>query len=104
MTAEAEHPWKRLAGADGAVSTEYPADAGIFWLDDKTLAVNRAESEDETKLVAEARVSELFQGLNFELVEGSARGSDSLTREIWRMFLIAMMTAMVFEAALCLPK
>jgi hypothetical protein len=104
MTAEAEHPWKRVAGADGAVSTEYPAHAGIFTEDEKTLAVNRSEAEDETKLVAEARVSELFKGLNFELVEGSARGSDSLTREIWRMFLIAMMAAMVFEAALCLPK
>jgi hypothetical protein len=104
MTAEADRPWKRVAGADGAVSTEYPAHAGIFSVDEKTLAVNRSEAEDETKLVAEARVSELFKGLNFELVEGSARGSDSLTREIWRMFLIAMMAAMVFEAALCLPK
>jgi hypothetical protein len=104
MTAEAEHPWKRVAGAEAAVSTEYPAHAGVFSVDEKTLAVNRSESEDETKLVAEARVSELFKGLNFELVEGSARGSDSLTREIWRMFLIAMMAAMVFEAALCLPK
>jgi hypothetical protein len=28
----------------------------------------------------------------------------SLIQEIWRMFLVAMMVAMVGEAALCLPK
>src|SRR5262249_31702668 len=93
QSAENDHPCKRLAGADNAVSTEYPAHAGVFSLDDKTLAVNRAEAEDQAQILPKARVGELFQGLDFEQVDGSARGGDSLTREIWRMFLVAMMAA-----------
>ena len=50
------------------------------------------------------RVAELFRGLDFARVDDRAGNLGSLIQEIWRMFLVAMMVAMVVEAALCLPK
>ena len=46
----------------------------------------------------------LFQGLDFARVDDKAGSIGSLIQEIWRLFLVAMMVAMVAEAALCLPK
>ena len=46
----------------------------------------------------------LFKGLDFARVDDKAGSIGSLIQEIWRLFLVAMMVAMVAEAALCLPK
>ena len=40
----------------------------------------------------------------YSRVDDKAGSFGSLIQEIWRMFLTAMMVAMVAEAALCLPK
>ena len=37
-------------------------------------------------------------------VAEQAGAAKSLFREVWRLFVIAMLIAMVAEAALCLPK
>ena len=50
------------------------------------------------------RVDELFKGLDFARVDDQAGNAASLIQEIWRLFLAAMMIAMLVEAALCLPK
>ena len=55
-------------------------------------------------VVADAKVAELFRGLDFARVDDRAGSISSLIQEIWRVFLVAMMVAMVAEAALCLPK
>ena len=43
-------------------------------------------------------------GLDFARVDDRAGSVGSLIQEIWRLFLVAMMVAMVVEAGLCLPK
>ncbi len=43
---------------------------------------------------------ELFHGLDFARVDDRAGNLASLIQEVWRLFLVAMMTAMVVEAAL----
>jgi hypothetical protein len=46
----------------------------------------------------------LFRGLNFVRVDEQAGHLNSLVQEIWRLFLLTMLVALVLEAALCLPK
>jgi Aerotolerance regulator N-terminal len=96
--------WKRVAGAEEALSTEYAFHRGIYQADDRLFAVNRSAAEESAPVLGDSRVAALFRGLDFARVDDQAGSLGSLIQEIWRMFLIAMMVAMVGEAALCLPK
>ena len=96
--------WKRLAGAEEALSTEYPRHAGVYASGDRLLAVNRPAAEDGAAVLADDRVAGLFRGLDFARVDDREGSFGALVQEVWRMFLIAMMTALVVEAVLCLPK
>ncbi|MDA1054732.1 MAG: BatA domain-containing protein [Planctomycetota bacterium] len=97
-------PWQRLAGAEAALSTDYPYHSGVYSSDNRLLAVNRPAAEDLAKPLEDAQLAELFQGLDMVRVDDRAGSIDALIQEIWRLFLATMMVAMVVEAALCLPK
>ena len=96
--------WKRLAGAEAGLSTDYPLHRGIYRSGDRLLAVRRAAAEDLAPVLADDRVAGLFRGLDFARVDDQAGNIGSLIQEIWRLFLVAMMVAMVVEAGLCLPR
>ncbi len=96
--------WKRVSGAQEALSTDYSFHSGVYQAGEKLLAVNRAPGEALAPVLADGRVAELFRGLDFARVDDRAGSMGSLIQEIWRMFLVAMMVAMLAEAALCLPK
>ena len=90
--------------AEAALSTDYPLHRGVYRAGERLLAVNRAAAEDLAPVLADERVAELFRGLDFARVDDRAGSISSLIQEIWRLFLVAMMVAMVVEAGLCLPK
>jgi hypothetical protein len=96
--------WERIAGGEEAISTEYAAHRGVYTSGGRLLAVNRSAAEESAALLADRRVDDLFRGLDYSRVDGRAGSSSSLIQEIWRMFLVAMMVALVVEAGLCLPK
>ena len=101
---EPQTVWRRVSGASEALSTDYAFHAGVYEAGEKLLAVNRAPAEALSPVLADLRVAELFRGLDFARVDDRAGNLSSLIQEIWRMFLVTMMAAMVGEAALCLPK
>jgi hypothetical protein len=96
--------WQRVAGGEEAISTEYAAHRGVYSSGDRLLAVNRSAVEESAPVLADRRVDDLFRGLDFARVDDRAGSMSSLIQEIWRMFLTAMLVAMVAEAGLCLPK
>lgn len=96
--------WKRLSGAEEAISTEFSFHRGVYQAGDRLIAVNRAPAEDAARILANPAVAGLFKGLDFARVDDQAGNLSSLIQEIWRMFLTAMMVALVAEAGLCLPK
>lgn len=96
--------WRQIAGPPDAISTEFAQYAGVYGTGEKLLAVNRAAAEDQATVLSNERVSGLFNGLNFSRVDDSAGGLSGLIQEIWRPFLMAMMIALLAEAALCLPR
>ncbi len=96
--------WKPVAGAVGALSTDYASHAGIYAAGERLLAVNPAAAEGTAPILADERVAGLFRGLDFSRVDAQAGGAGSLIQEVWRLFLAAMMVSMVAEAALCLPR
>ncbi len=96
--------WKRVAGGEEAISTDFPYHRGVYQSGERLLAVNRSAAEEQRAVLADARVPDLFRGLDFARVDDRAGNLASLIQEIWRLFLVAMMTAMVVEALLCMPK
>ena len=106
MQASSEPPiaWRRLAGGQDALSTDYAVQRGVYEANGRLLTVNRPLAEDNAAVLADVQVSELFEGLDFVRVDGSPASDRGLIEEVWRMFLTLMMVAMLVEAALCLPK
>ena len=96
--------WKRLTGAEEALSTDYALHRGIYRSGDRLLAVSRAPAEDLAPVLADDRVAGLFRGLDFTRIDDRAGNLSALIQEIWRLFMVAMMVAMIVEACLCLPR
>jgi hypothetical protein len=101
---EDTNAWNRLTEGDQSLSTESAYQSGVYSAADRLLAVNRPPAEDGAKVLIDSRVKELFRGLNFVRVDDQAGSLSALIQEIWRLFLVAMLIALIVEAALCLPK
>ena len=67
-------------------------------------AVNRSIDEDVETIVPEERVAALFANLDFDRVDQTADSETSLIQEVWRLFLICVLLALIAEAMLCIPK
>src|SRR5262249_26085298 len=96
--------WAKLAGGEDVLSNEFPYHAGVYSAGTRTLAVNRAAQEDHAASLNDSQVAGLFKGLDFDRVDDQAGNVTSLTREVWRLFLGAMLVAIVAEAGLCIPR
>lgn len=96
--------WERVAGTLGGLSTAYHVSAGVYEQGERLYAVNRGEPEDSPNVVPDAKVAELFQGLQFDRMDDQVGSGRSLLSEIWRLFLAMMMAALLVEAALCIPR
>jgi hypothetical protein len=117
---ESPADWQRVSTAADVLSTEAAYHSGVYSTVggsvrdpqpvsekpaySRLLAVNRPQAEDDSRVLADSRVAELFRGLDFRRVDAEAGAGDSLIQEIWRMFLLSMLVALVLEAVLCLPK
>jgi hypothetical protein len=101
---EGESTWRRLAGAEGTLSTEYAFHAGVYERSDAMMAVNRSQAEDLPRLLTEDQVAMLFRGLDFTRIDARAGSDRTLVEEVWRMFLVAMMAALIAESWLCLQR
>jgi hypothetical protein len=96
--------WTRLSSGEDVLSTEFPYHAGVYAAGERSFAVNRSAAEDHAPILRDAQVARLFQGLAFDRVDDRAGNVASLTREVWRLFLGAMLVALVAEAGLCIPR
>ena len=95
--------WRQIAGP-AAASTEAGFHAGVYESQGRLLAVNRPAAEDAAEVVADAQVESLFQGLVFNRFQQKAGGLGSIVQEVWRLFLMAVLAALVVEGLLCLPR
>jgi hypothetical protein len=96
--------WRQEAGNPDALSNAYSRHAGVYRVEEQLLAINRSENEDIASIVSDERVASLFGRLEFDRVDDQAGSGVSLIQEIWRLFLILMLCALVLEAVLCIPR
>lgn len=104
VSGEQPTAWQQLAGPPEALSTEFAFHGGVYSGGERLLALNRTTAEDQAAVLPDGRVAELFQGLDFARVDDKAGNLAALIQEIWRLFLVAMIIALIVEAALCLPR
>lgn len=104
-------PWPSESGnvttidawPEAQVSTEQPYVAGIYQRADRWIARNRPVSEDQGGTLRTDQLETLFAGLNYRIVQDTMQATRSLVAEIWRVFAVLLILALIAEAALCLP-
>ena len=78
--------------------------AGLYRDEDVRFAMNRLISEDSPLVVGDEVLASLFDGLDFRRLDDTAGSTQSLASEVWRMFLMFMILALLAEALLCVPE
>ena len=90
---------------DDFSSESSEGDAGVFRLGDRTIAINRPLGEDELQVAGKEELDTMLEGTNYRLLDQAGQASDpSLSTDMWRTFLIAVLFFLISEALLCLPK
>lgn len=80
-------------------------EAGVFRFGERLLAVNRPAQEDDPEILTREQLDQVLEGTGFTQLDQAGQATDpSLSREVWRAFLIAVLFFLISEAILCLPK
>ncbi len=77
---------------------------GLYQAEETLLAMNRPVSEDRTATVENTELERLLNGLDYTIIDDAAGSSMQLASEVWRIFLIIMICALLLEAVLCIPE
>ena len=88
---------------DSWLLSEHLEHAGVLQVAESFVALNRAAAEDEPAALADRRIVELMPEVDVSLVAGSVE-SKGLVDEIWRVFLMLILIALVAEALLCITE
>jgi hypothetical protein len=79
-------------------------EAGVYRLGDRLLAINRPAIEDDPEILTRERLDTLLDGTGHTLLEQAGQAGDrTLSRDVWRAFLLAMLLFLLAELLLCLP-
>ena len=97
--------WKPVAPEGDTVSvSQRGMHAGVYRDETYWVAVNRSEAEDTSKAAPVESVDALFSELSYRRIDVEVGDTSSLANELWRIFLIAMLVALIVEAVLSLPS
>ena len=79
--------------------------AGVYRLGERVIAANIPGSEHDPLALQKSELKPLFEGVSYRTFEDTAASTaDSEEREIWKLFLAAVLFFLIAEALLCLPK
>ena len=97
--------WKLVAPADNSqFLSQRGLHAGVYRDGAYWTAVNRSQIEDSATVVAVETVDTLFDGMSYRRIDVDVGDTSALASELWRVFLIAMIVALLAEAVLSLPS
>jgi len=97
--------WQPLQLSDASVFEDQRAfHGGVYQAGQQVIAINRPVSEDQSVFVEEAMIAEVLGQDSFELITSSADSLAGLSNEIWKLFVIAMVVALIAEGWYSLPS
>lgn len=90
-------------GADAVSDPTFSA--GVYRLGERVIAANIPPTELDPLALQSNELKPLFEGVRYSTFEDTAASTaDSEEREIWKLFLAAVLFFLIAEALLCLPK
>ncbi|HSP44234.1 MAG TPA: BatA and WFA domain-containing protein [Luteolibacter sp.] len=90
-------------GTPDPANTEF--EAGIHQLGERVIAINRPPAEDSPEVLARETLDAVLDGTGYTLLDQAGQATDStLSRDVWRAFLIGTLFFLISEALLCLPR
>jgi len=98
-----DHHWKALDESAHPLSERH-LHTGVYQQDEEWIALNRPAEEDSPEILTNDMLATLLEGLPYQVVEDEAGSDQSITSEIWRLFVYMMAAAALLEALLCIPK
>ena len=101
--------WELVAPVDNShaplhLSSQRGLHAGVYRDGAYWTAVNRSQIEDSATVVAIETVDALFDGMSYRRIDVDVGDTSALASELWRIFLFAMIVALLVEAVLSLPS
>lgn len=97
--------WKPVDDAAQAVLlSQRPYQTGLYQSGERYLALTRPTKEDDVSIVATSTLEETLAGLDFTIIDDQAGSNLALASEIWRVFLVLMIIALLAECILCIPE
>ncbi len=79
--------------------------SGVYRLGERVIAANLPSSEYDPLALQKTELKPLFAGVRYNTFEETASNTaDSEEKEIWKLFLAAVLFFLIAEALLCLPK
>ena len=97
--------WELVAPADDSpLLSQRGLHAGVYRDEAYWTAVNRSQIEDSAVAAPVEAVDALFDGMSYRRIDVDVGDTSALASEMWRIFLIAMIVALLVEAVLSLPS
>ena len=97
--------WELVAPADDSpLLSQRGLHAGVYRDGAYWTAVNRSQIEDSAVAAPVETVDALFDGMSYRRIDVDVGDTSALASELWRIFLIAMIVALLVEAVLSLPS
>lgn len=90
------------ATAHDALNADF--EAGVYRFGERTIATNRPQNEDSAETLDNQQLEQLLASTNYRLFEDQRDAGSSISKQLWQLFLVAMLLLMILEAALCLVK
>jgi hypothetical protein len=98
-------PGETRARVDDFSQDNTPHDAGVFRLGERLVAVNRPLAEDDLQIATKDNLDAMLAGTDYRILDQVGQSADpSLSTDMWRAFLLAVLFFLISEALLCLPK
>ncbi len=92
----------QLSGS-AALAESRPFNAGVYGNQNQMIALNRPSVEDTSGSISNDEINQLFEGLEFHIIDDQLGSNKSLASEVWKIFMAMMGIALLVEAVLCLP-
>ena len=97
--------WELVAPTDDSpLLSQRGLHAGVYRDEAYWTAVNRSQIEDSAVAAPVEAVDALFDGMSYRRIDVDVGDTSALASELWRIFLIAMIVALLVEAVLSLPS
>ncbi|MDP4898619.1 MAG: BatA and WFA domain-containing protein [Akkermansiaceae bacterium] len=98
-------PGETRSRIDDFAAINSPYEAGVFRLGERLVAINRPGAEDDLTIATRENLDTMLDGTGYRLLDQAGRSADpSLSTDMWRAFLLAVLIFLISEALLCLPK